>query len=170
MRNKRIRRNEYIVDSTLGKKINENINRIIEKRGKSKMNTMDTLLELFNFNSDIVVSGMRNLNDVIKSDDIVNDMDFILDLAYSNKGPNSLGESNSKMIATKYRYLHPSMVGVVDLNVSSNSDVGMSGSFVPYAEGLRKDNPYADLLKYEKIEIVEKEPETITRKKDTNES
>ena len=112
-------------------------------------------------------------------------------------------ESNSKMIATKYRYLHPSMVGVVDLNVSSNSDVGMSGSFVPYAklydgfyftpehepcqaryqfdksihekhgldvgapvdtferyvEDLTKRNPYADALKYEKIEIIEKEPD-----------
>lgn len=204
MRNKRIRRNEYIVCSTLGRKINENIIRIIEKRGKSKMNTMETLLEIFNFNSDIIVSGMRNLNDVIKSDDIVNDMDFIVDLSFSNKGPNSLGEGNSKMIAVKYRYLHPSMVGVVDLNVSSNSDVGMSGSFVPYAKlydrfyftpehepcqsryhfdksihdeygidvgvptddfdsyvtALENINQYKDALKYEKIEIVEKETDT----------
>lgn len=122
MANKRIRRNEYIVNSTLAKKLNENINKIIEKRGKSKMNTMDTLLELFNFNSDIIVAGMRNLNDVIKPDDIVNDMNFLLNLSFSAKGPQSLGESNSKMIAAKYRYLHPSMIGKLDLNVSSNSD------------------------------------------------
>ena len=88
MANKRIRKNEYIVNSSLGKKINENINRLIEKRGKSRLNSMDTLLELFNFGSDIIVSGMRNLNDLIKTDDIVNDNDFILDLAYSSKGPN----------------------------------------------------------------------------------
>lgn len=91
MANKRIRKNEYIVNSSLGKKINENINRLIEKRGKSRMNTMDTLLELFNFSSDIIVAGMRNLNDLIKSDDIVNDNDFILDIAFSSKGPNSIG-------------------------------------------------------------------------------
>ena len=36
------------------------------------------------------------------------------------------------MIAVKYRYIDPSMVGVLDLNVSSNSDIGMSGSFVPF--------------------------------------
>lgn len=88
MANKRIRKNEYIVNSSLGKKINENINRLIEKRGKSRLNSMDTLLELFNFGSDIIVSGMRNLNDLIKTDDIVNDNDFILDIAYSSKGPN----------------------------------------------------------------------------------
>lgn len=108
------------------------------------------------------------------------------------------------MIAVKYRYLHPSMVGVVDLNVSSNSDVGMSGSFVPYAKlydrfyftpehepcqsryhfdksihdeygidvgvptddfdsyvtALENINQYKDALKYEKIEIVEKETDT----------
>lgn len=134
MANKRIRKNEYIVNSSLGKKINENINRLIEKRGKSRLNSMDTLLELFNFGSDIIISGMRNLNDLIKTDDIVNDNDFILDLAFSSKGPNSLGDGNNKKIATKYRYLHPSMAGILDLNTSSNSDIGLSGSFTPFAK------------------------------------
>lgn len=134
MRSKRIRKNEYIVNSSLGKKLSENVNKLIERKSRSKMNTMDTLLEIFNFGSDIVVAGMRNLNDLIKTDDIVNDMDFIQNLTFSNKGPNSLGDGNSKMIAVKYRYLDPSMVGVLDLNVSSNSDIGMSGSFVPFAK------------------------------------
>lgn len=133
MANKRIRKNEYIVNSSLGKKINENINRLIEKRGKSRLNSMDTLLELFNFGSDIIISGMRNLNDLIKTDDIVNDNDFILDIAFSSKGPNSLGDGNNKKIAAKYRYLHPSMAGIIDLNTSSNSDIGLSGSFTPFA-------------------------------------
>lgn len=47
---------------------------------------------------------------------------------------NSLGESNSKNIADKYRYLHPSMVGVLDLFTTSNSDCGMSGSIVPFVK------------------------------------
>lgn len=38
------------------------------------------------------------------------------------------------MISVKYRYLDPSMVGVLDLSTSSNSDVGMSGSFVPFVQ------------------------------------
>lgn len=132
MRSKRIRKNEYIVNSSLGRKLSENVNKLIERKSRSKMNTMDTLLEIFNFGSDIVVAGMRNLNDLIKTDDIVNDMDFIQSLTFSNKGPNSIGEGNNKMIAVKYRYIDPSMLGVLDLNVSSNSDIGMSGSFVPF--------------------------------------
>lgn len=134
MNNKRIRRHEYIVMSSLGKKVSENINKLIEKKSKSKMNTMDTLLELFNFPSDIILSGMKNISDVVKSDDIVNDMSFLQELAYSSKGPNSLGETSSKMISAKYRYLHPSQMGILDLNVSSNSDPGMSGSFVPFVK------------------------------------
>lgn len=134
MMTKRVRRNEYIVMSSLGKKVSENVNKLIEKKSKSKMNTMETLLELFNFPSDIIMSGMRNLSDLVKSDEIVNDMNFLMKLMYSSKGPNSLGENSSKMIPMKYRYPHPSQVGILDVNVSSNSDPGMSGSFVPFAE------------------------------------
>jgi len=96
MKSKRIRKNEYIVFGTLGKKINENLNRLIEKRGNSKMNTIDTLLELFNFNSDIIISGMKSMGDLIKSDEIVNDMTFLTDIAYSSKGPNSLGNHSCR--------------------------------------------------------------------------
>lgn len=134
MNNKRIRKNEYIVQSSLGKKINENINKLIELKSRSKMNTIETLLELFNFNSDIILSGMRALNDLIKSDDLSNDLTFLSDLAYSTKGPNSLGENSSKKISIRYRQRHPSMTGIIDLNTTSNSDPGMSGSFVPFVE------------------------------------
>lgn len=208
MASKRARKNEVIVGASLGKKINENINKIVEKMGKSRQNTIDTLLELFNFNSDIIMSGMRNMNDIIRTDDVVNDLDVLLSLAWTSKGPNSMGEKNSKMIAVKYRYLDPSMVGIVDLPTTSSNDVGLSGAFVPFvktydnfyftpnpepadgqyrlelalseASKVRQDweyittydlssyenyihsldeigSSYEDLLKYEKIEIVEKD-------------
>lgn len=134
MANKRIRKNEAIVDSTLGRKINENINKLIERKTKSKMNNMDTLLELFNFNSDIIISGMKNMNDIVKSDNASNDMAFMDEFSYTAKGYQSLGEGNSKNISDKYRYLHPSMVGVLDLFTTSNSDCGMSGSIVPFVK------------------------------------
>lgn len=134
MKNKRVRVNEYIVDSSLGKKINENINKFIETKSKSRMNTIDTILELFNFSSDIIVSNMRNLNDLLKSDELVNDLTFLQDISYSAKGPNSLGEGSPNAIADKYRYLHESMVGVIDLFATSNSNYGLSGYFSPYVQ------------------------------------
>ena len=46
----------------------------------------------------------------------------------------SLGEQSSKMISQKYRNIHPSYIGAIDINVSSNSDVGMSGAFTPFVK------------------------------------
>ncbi len=129
---KRLRKNEYIVDSSLGKKVSTNINKLIERRTKSRLNNMETLLELFNFNSDIILSGMKNINDLVKSDELVNDLTFLQDIAYSAKGPNSLGESSSKAISNKYRDIHISYIGKIDCNTSSNSDPGLSGSLTPF--------------------------------------
>ena len=132
--NKRVRRNEYIVKSSLGRKISENINKVIPKLSDSRQNSMDTLLEIFNFGSNIILNGMKNLNDLIKPDEIVNDLSFLQDLAYSTKGPEALGENSTKNVMLSIRDLHPSFIGVIDPNCSSNSDVGMSGSFVPYVK------------------------------------
>lgn len=134
LNNKRIRKNEHIVQPTLGKKIAENIIKILERAGKSNMNVIDTLLEGFNFPSDIIISGMKSNGYLVKSDDLVNDFTSLSDLYYSCKGPNSLGENSSKMISQKYRNIHPSFMGRIDINVSSNSDVGMSGAFTPFVK------------------------------------
>lgn len=135
MNSKRIRKNECIVNASLGKKINENINKFVERLGKSGNNTIDTLLELFNFNSDIIMSGMRSNNDIFKTNDIVNDMSLLMDLAWTSKGPNSMGEKNGKKIPNKYKYLDTSMMGKVDLTTTPNGDsVGLTGNFVPYVK------------------------------------
>lgn len=163
LNNKRIRKNEYMVNSSLGKKISENINRIIEKKSKSKMNNIDTLIELFNFPSDIIIAGVTNLDDLMKSDDLVNDMDLLLALNYSSKGPNSLGENSAKKISKKYRALDKSHVGKVDLNTTSNSEPGMAGSFTPFVElydGMYFDpnrEPYLAQFRFEMAKRAEVE-------------
>lgn len=96
MRSKRIRKNEVIVNATLGKKLSENVNKLIEAKGRSKLNNMETLLGLFNFSSDIIVAGMRNLNDILKTDDLVNDMDFLEGIAFTAKGYQSLGKNDAE--------------------------------------------------------------------------
>jgi len=131
---KRLRKNEYIVESSLGKKVSANIIKLIEKKSKSRLNDMENLLELFNFNSDIILAGMKNINDLVKSDDLVNDLTFLQDIAFSAKGPNSLGETSSKSISSKYRDIHISYMGRIDVNCSSNSDPGLSGSLTPFVQ------------------------------------
>ena len=54
--------------------------------------------------------------------DIINDMDMFSRVKYTIKGPNSLGNKNSNSISAKYRGLHYSYIGRIDLTVCGNSD------------------------------------------------
>jgi hypothetical protein len=130
--NKRIRKSEYIVKSSLSLKLNNNINKIITHRSDSRQNTIDALLEVFNFPDNIILNNMRMENNLIKSEDITNDFTIIEDLAYSSKGPEALGDESSKNVMVKLRDVHPSFMGKIDCEVISQSDIGMTGSFVPY--------------------------------------
>lgn len=134
MNNKRLRRNEAIIKATLGRKLSENINKVISKKSSSRDNNMETLLEIFSFPSSIIVNGMNNLNDIIKPDDMVNDLTILQDMAFTAKGPESLGENSTKNVKTSQRDLHLSMLGKIDLNCTSNSDVGLSGSLTPFVK------------------------------------
>ncbi len=158
MNNKRIRRNEAIVKATLGRKLSENINKVISKKSSSRENNMDTLLEIFCFPSSIIINGMNNLNDIIKPDDLVNDLTILQDMAVTMKGPESLGETQSKNVKTTMRDLHPSMLGILDLNCTSNSDVGMSGSLTPFVKLYDRfffsPNPEPDSTMYETVKFI----------------
>lgn len=65
---------------------------------------------------------------ILRFDDNVNDMNFWSKLKYTNKGPHSLGTNNSNNIGIRYRDLHPSMLGEIDVLVCGNSDPRVLGS------------------------------------------
>lgn len=169
--NKRVRKAEYIIKASLGRKINDNINKIITHRSDSRQNTIDALLEVFNFPDNIILNSMRVINDLIKSEDITNDFTIIEDLAYSSKGPEALGDDSSKNVMVKLRDVHPSFMGRIDCEVVSQSDIGMTGSFVPYVKTYRgmyfdpnnePDNRlYETLLEYKDLIDKSKPTEVI---------
>ena len=39
-----------------------------------------------------------------------------------NKGPHSAGQKNGNSVGVKYRGIHPSMIGYIDMTVCGNSD------------------------------------------------
>lgn len=82
-----------------------------------------------------------------------------------NKGPHSLGSNNSNNIGIKYRGLHPSMLGQIDVLVCGNSDPGTSGLLSPFAkiDGLYFNNdPEPDDFYYMLMKDLE------AKYKDTN--
>lgn len=50
------------------------------------------------------------------------------------KGPNSLGNKNANRISPKYRDVHPSYIGKIDINVCGNSDPGTTGVLTPFCK------------------------------------
>lgn len=64
---------------------------------------------------------------------LVNDNDALTVLKYTFKGISGIGEKNSS-VPEIYRTIHHSHLGRVDLDSSSNSDPGISGTIAPLAE------------------------------------
>lgn len=73
------------------------------------------------------IVGMDNLVDYV---DMVNDNDATTALKFTYKGISGLGEKGAS-VQPIYRHVDPSHIGILDLDVSSTSDPGMSGMICP---------------------------------------
>lgn len=138
--NKRLRCNEYIA-SLLTKAFSERVNRIIGL-GQNRV-SLDKVKEIFKFQGDIILQHLYK-SGLLRFDDRINDMDFFSKLKFTLKGPNSLGGKNDNNIAMKYRGIHPSFLGKIDINVCGTSDPGSSGVITPFCktDGLYFDGSF----------------------------
>lgn len=80
-----------------------------------------------------VINQIINMSNLIAYRDLVNDNDATLALKYTYKGISGLGE-NGASIQQTYRYVDPSHAGIVDLDSSTTSDPGMTGTICPMAQ------------------------------------
>ena len=133
--NKRLRMNEYIA-SYLAKEISKKVNRILAQDRVS----LDYMERQFNMKQDILITELQT-SPLLRFDDTVNDMDILGALKYSIKGPSSLGEKNSRSINIKYKAIHPSQIGKIDVNTTSTSSPGIVGQIVPF---IKMDGLYFD--------------------------
>ena len=160
LENKVLRHNTFVgalFTFILSDKINRAIN-----IGKRRF-TQDNVKEIFNFPGNTLISALSK-SGLLVYDDRVNDLDVVSKLRYSIKGVNSLGNKNDRKITPKFRALHPSHLGRVDICCVGNSDTGTSGLLCPYVktDGLSfssKNEPEDAGYQLEKavIEYMEKE-------------
>lgn len=122
---KKVRYAEYIA-ALYAAKLANGIYRLSDKADKADLSVMRKALQ---------IPPMYLLNAITKSQlinykDCVNDLDSLTALKYTYKGVSGIGE-NSNAISSAYRSIHPSHLGKVDIDSSSNSDPGVSGSLCP---------------------------------------
>ena len=127
--NKRIRCNEYI-SQLLTYEFSNKLNRVVSMGSKA---TIEDMCDMFKFPGNILIQKMHS-SGVLRFDEQINDMTFFTKFKWTSKGPNSLGRKNSNNISSKYRSVHPSMIGRFDLVVCGNSDPGTSGILSPFVK------------------------------------
>ena len=72
------------------------------------------------------------MSKMISYRNMVSDMDSMQALKFTYKGVSGLGESGNKSIPDIYRSIHPSHLGRVDLDASSDGNPGITGTLNPF--------------------------------------
>lgn len=124
---KKIRWAEYIA-SYYASKLAMGIYRISDKGDKADISTIKKAILIPPM---YLIKSIGNCQ-LIKYKDCVNDLDSITALKYTYKGVSGIGEK-ANAISNAYRSIHPSHLGRVDVDSSSNSDPGISGTICPLA-------------------------------------
>jgi hypothetical protein len=123
LQNKRLRRNEMVA-STLTEALSSKLTKVTVKDGGA---TLDEFIKMMQFSRTILI-GNINSKGILRYDESFNDMSFAARMKYTKKGPNSLGNKNSRNVGTKQRDLHPSMLGYVDVSACGSSDPGLQAA------------------------------------------
>ena len=92
--------------------------------------------ELKNIRRAINIKPMYLISEIQKCNlvnyrDMVNDKDSIAALKFTYKGIAGIGETAVSAVPNTYRMVNPSHLGRVDLNSSSSTDPGLSGTLCP---------------------------------------
>lgn len=127
--NKRLRGTSYVsslVDTSISDHIKKYVNTTVNTKDKlrTKLNTF------FNYRGTEIISKMHK-SGLVRYNDIVNDMDAYQRFKCTMKGPNSIGNKNSRNVSVNQRALHPSHIGILDLGVCSASEPGLTNYINP---------------------------------------
>lgn len=124
---KKVRWAEYIA-SYYASKLATGIYRISDKGDKADLTTIKKAIQI----SPMYLINSISRCQLVNYKDCVNDLDAITALKYTYKGVSGIGEK-ANAISNAYRSIHPSHLGKVDIDSSSNSDPGISGTLCPLA-------------------------------------
>lgn len=166
-KNKRLRGHEQysaLLDETISSKIKTLISSNDEGRPD---NIVDKYRKFFSYRGRELTSKMHQAR-LIRNDDSVNDMDMFNKLKYTKKGPNSLGNKNTRNIAAAQRAIHVSEIGIDSLCTCSASEPGLTNFINPLCEtdGLyfKNSNPEPENFYYDFINNVNEALDGVIKK------
>ena len=122
---KKVRDAEYIA-SYYASRLLIGIDRISDKGDRADLSTIRKAIQIPPM---YLINAISN-SPLVNYKDSVNDLDSLTALKYTFKGISGIGET-SNAISNAYRSVHPSHLGRVDIDTSSNADPGISGTICP---------------------------------------
>lgn len=125
---KRIRFAEYIA-SLYAFKIAKGIYRVSDMNKKA---TIISIRKAIRTDPNYLLMAITK-SGMVSYRNMVSDMDSMQALKYTYKGVSGLGEGSNQSIPSIYRSIHPSHIGRVDLDSSSDGNPGITGTLCPYA-------------------------------------
>lgn len=131
---KRIRFGQYVA-ATYIYKVAKGINRVSDQNNRITVEAIKKAIR---------TDPMYLLNSIAKSNlvtyrNMVSDMDSLLALKFSLRGISGIGEGDSNSIPDSIRFVHPSHIGRIDMDSSSDNNPGITGMISPFAQ---LDNGY----------------------------
>lgn len=135
---KRIRFEEYIAAIYATALCNSLIQRTSTLKGLN----LKKLKQAVNVRHDWIINNIKSEN-LIAYNDAVNDNDILYGIKYTYKGISGIGQKKTSAVPREYRMVKPSHLGIVDIDSSSNSDPGMTGTMCPYVH-INEDGTFTD--------------------------
>lgn len=126
---KKIRFAEYVA-SLYAMKIARGIYRIADFNKKA---TLQTIRKAIRTNPNYLLMAISKCK-MVSYRNMTSDMDSMLGLKFTFKGVSGLGENSNQSIPQIYRSIHPSHLGHIDLDSSSDGNPGMTGTICPFVE------------------------------------
>lgn len=137
---KRARMADQYIDCLYAMKLSRGIYRTSDKGKSVKYTDVKKAIDI-DANYILSVINKSNLINYVNG---VNDNDAEIALEYTYKGISGLGDQGSgSAVPIIYRTVHPSHLGRVDLDSSSASDPGLTGSICPMAD-VCEDGSFSD--------------------------
>lgn len=124
---KRIRFGQYVA-ATYIYKVARGINRVSDQNNRI---TVESIKRAIRTDPMYLLKAISKSN-LVSYRNIVSDMDSLLALKFSLKGISGIGEDDNNSIPESIRFVHPSHVGRIDLDASSDNNPGVTGLISPF--------------------------------------
>ena len=125
---KKIRFAEYIA-SLYAFKVAQGIYRVSDA---NKRASVDGIRKAIRTDPNFLLTAITK-SKMVSYRNMVSDMDSMQALKFTYKGVSGLGENSNDSIPSIYRSIHPSHIGRVDLDSSSDGNPGITGTICPFA-------------------------------------